>query len=91
MSATIIEAIIGNHLDDSNRSILVAIEENDKSNFVGRPMSEAKGMLEFVGIKIDEHEFVMNVRVAPIHLGAIMQQDVAVIESAFNHITNILK
>jgi hypothetical protein len=91
MSATIIEAIIGNHLDDSNRSILVAIEENDKSNFVGRPMSEAKSMLEFVGIKIDEHEFAMNIRVAPIHLGAIMQQDVAVIETAFNHITNILK
>lgn len=91
MYSTIIEAIIGNHLDDSNRSVLVAIEENDKSNFIGRPTSEAKSMLEWVGVEIGEHEFLMNVRVASIHLGAIMQQDVAVIEAAFNNITNILK
>jgi hypothetical protein len=91
MRATIIEAIIGNRLDDSNRSILVAIEENDRSNFIGRPMNEAKSMLEFIGIEIGATEFLIDIRVASIHLGAIMQQDIEVIASAFNHITNILK
>lgn len=87
-TTTIIEAIIGNHLDDSNRSILVAIERNDITNFRRDDMKESKSMLEFVGIILQEHEFVDTVNIPNIYMGAVMQQDVKVILNAFTSITN---
>lgn len=89
-TVTIIEAIIGNYLDDSNKSILLAISTDDKSNFIGRSKQDQKSMLEFVGIKISENEFLYNITIPNIHLGATMQQQVQPIKTPFKYITNRL-
>jgi hypothetical protein len=89
-TVTIIEAIIGNYLDDSNRSILVAISTDDKSNFIGRSKDDAKSMLQFIGVEIGENDFLYNITIPNIYLGATMQQQVQPIKNPFKYITNRL-
>jgi hypothetical protein len=91
MKVIIIEAIFGNYSDDSNKSVLIAITESDKNSFVGRSIKDAKSILEFVGVEITKDEFLINVRVPSIFLGASIEQDVEVISNAFNNITNNFK
>ena len=86
----IIEAIIGNYLDDSNKSILIAISIDDKVNFIGRSKEDQKGMLEFVGVKISENDFLYNITIPNIYLGATMQEQVQPIKNPFKYITNRL-
>ena len=89
-TVTIIEAIIGNYLDDSNKSILVAINSDEKSNFIGRSKEDSKSMLEIIGIKIGQNEFLYNITIPNIYLGAMHQDDPDIIENPFKYITNRL-
>lgn len=87
MKITIIQALLGNHLDDTTKTVLVAITHDDLGNFI-RNNRDAKSMLEFVGVVIDKDEYLINIKTPPIYLGASMQQDVEHIANAFKDITN---
>jgi hypothetical protein len=91
MNVLIIDAIIGNYLDGTNKSFLVAITENDKANFIGRSKKDAESMLSFIGIDLSDDEFLIEIKIPSIYVGATVEKDVQVIATTFNLISNNLK